>query len=192
MATVRDGSRTVLLVVDVQVGVMEGAWEAPRVIRNVLRAVERARAQGIAVVWVQHADDELVPASPAWEWVPELAPAEGEFRVTKRFNSAFEDTPLESELARLGATHLVLAGAATNWCIRATAHGALERGYDLTLVGDAHTTVSRRLDRGARIEAADVVNELNHAMSGLSYPGRTNRVASAQGIDFGAPAAASR
>jgi len=52
------------------------------------------------------------------------------------------------ELASLDATHIVLAGAATNWCIRATASGALERGYDLTLVNDAHTTGSMALDDG--------------------------------------------
>ena len=58
MATVRQGNAPVLLVVDVQVGVMRTAWEAPRVIRNVSRAVERARAEGVPVLWVQHADDE--------------------------------------------------------------------------------------------------------------------------------------
>ena len=63
--------------------------------------------------------------------VPELVPAEGEFRVYKRHNSAFEDTPLESELARLGATRIVLAGACTTWCIRSEAYAALERGYDV-------------------------------------------------------------
>ena len=54
----------------------------------------------------------------------------------------FEPTKLEEELARLAATHITLASAMTNWCIRATAYGALERGYDLTLVKDAHTTAS--------------------------------------------------
>ena len=54
----------------------------------------------------------------------------------------FEPTKLEEELALLGATHITLAGAMTNWCIRATAYGALERGYDLTLVKDAHTTAN--------------------------------------------------
>ena len=55
MATIREGNQGVLLVVDVQVGVMKAAWEAPRVIGNVARVVERARGQGVPVVWVQHA-----------------------------------------------------------------------------------------------------------------------------------------
>lgn len=186
MATIRNGNKGVLLVVDVQVGVMKDAWEAPRVIGNVARAVGRARDQGVPVIWVQHADAELPQDSEAWQWVPELVPADGEARIHKGFNSAFEQTPLEQELAARGATHIALAGAATNWCIRATAYGALERGYDLTLIADAHTTGTIELDDGARIEAADVVRELNVAMTWVSYPGRRNGTARAESVDFGA------
>ena len=184
MATVRGGNRSVLVVVDVQVGVVGEAWEAPRVIGNVARAVERARTQAVPVIWVQHADAELAHGSPAWQWVPELVPAPGEPLIHKRFNSSFEDTTLEGELAKLGATHIALAGAATNWCIRATAYAALERGYDLTLIEDAHTTGTIALDDGTKVEAASVVRELNIAMTWLSYPGRENGIAKAEETDF--------
>jgi len=140
MAAVREGNKAVLLIVDVQVGVMQNAWQAPQTIQNMARAVEKARAQDVPVIWVQHQDDELVLGSDEWQWVPELLPADGEARIHKQFNSSFEKTSLDETLARLGATRIVLAGAATNWCIRATAYGALERGYDLTLIKDAHTT----------------------------------------------------
>jgi len=187
MATVREGTAPVLLVVDVQVGVMHDAWESPRVIRNVCRTVERARAEGVPVLWVQHSDADLPEGSERWQLVPELVPAPGEPVLHKHFNSSFEQTPLDEELARLGATHLVLAGAATNWCIRATAYGALERGYDVTLVKDAHTTETMELDERVKIEAADVVQELNIAMTWLSYPGRKNGAATAEELDFGRP-----
>jgi nicotinamidase-related amidase len=187
MATVRNGNKGVLVVVDVQVGVVGDAWDAPRVIGNVARTVARARAQGVPVIWVQHSDDELVYGSPPWQWVPELVPADGETRIHKAFNSSFEQTTLDAELARIGASHIALAGAASNWCIRATAYGALERGYDLTLVKDAHTTRTMELDDGTRIEAASVVRELNIAMTGLSYPGRTNGTATAETVDFANP-----
>ena len=186
MATVREGDKPVLLVVDVQVGVMDEAWDAPRIIKNVARTVERARDQGVPVLWIQHADQDLAYGSPAWQWAPELQPVDGETRIDKQFNSSFEATTLEEELARLGATHVVLAGAATNWCIRATAYGALDRGYDLTLIEDAHTTGTIELDNGVRIEAADVIQELNIAMTWLSYPGRSNRTATAEAVDFAA------
>ena len=187
MATVREGNKGVLVVVDVQVGVVSEAWDAPRVIKNVARTVERARDQGVPVIWVQHASDDLVYGSPQWQWVPELVPAETETLIHKQFNSSFEQTKLEEELARVGATHITLAGAMTNWCIRATAYAALERGYDLTLVKDAHTTANTDLGNGKMIEAPSIVADLNVAMTWLRYPGRVNGTATSETVDFATP-----
>lgn len=186
MATIRTGNKTVLLVVDVQAGVVSEAWDTPRIVGNVARAVERARAAGAPVIWVQHSDEELVYGSEAWQWAPQLAPAADEPVIHKRFNSSFEETTLEEELARLGATRIALAGAATNWCIRATAYGALDRGYDLTLIKDAHTTGAMEFDDGMVIEAESIIRDLNVAMAWLSYPGRANGTATAEEIDFAA------
>lgn len=185
MASVRPGHRPVMMVVDAQVGVMAAAWQADRVAANIARAVARARAHGVPLIWVQHHNHELPPGSPAWQWVPELVPAAAEALIPKRYNSAFEHTPLDDELARLSATHIVLAGAATNWCIRATAYGALDRGYDLTLVGDAHTTEDLTLDDGTVIRAEHVIPDLNTTLTWLRYPGRGSRVAAAEAVDFG-------
>ena len=185
MATVREGTVPVLLVVDVQAGVMREAWDASRVIKNVSRVVERARVRNVPIVWVQHSDGDLPQGSKEWQWVPELSPARGERLLHKHFNSSFEQTSLEQELAALGATHLVLAGAASNWCIRATAYAALDRGYDVTLIADAHTTQTMELGNGTKIEAAQVIQELNTAMTWLSYPGRKNGTATAEDVDFG-------
>ena len=166
------------MVVDVQVGNVDGAWEVDRVVGNVARAVERARDADVPVVWVQHQDKELVRDTPAWEWVPQLVPTEGEVRVFKEYESSFERTPLDDELARLGVSHIALAGAATNWCIRATAYGALERGYDLTLVADAHTTGGDN--------APHVVDDLNTVMHWVSYADVRNTTATADELDFAA------
>lgn len=187
MANVREGNKPVMLVVDAQVGVMKNAWEAPRIIDNISRAVHRARDKGVPVIWVQHVAPDMPYGSPAWQWVPELVQASGEKLIQKKFNSAFEDTELEADLLKLGATHIVLAGAATNACIRATAYAALDRGYDLTLVKDAHSTVTMPQENGPTIEAPIVVDELNMAMTWLSYPGRTNGVAAADEVDFTPP-----
>ncbi len=184
MATIRTGSKAALIVVDVQVGVVRAAWEAARVVGNVALVVQRARAEGVPIVWVQHASDELPRDSAQWQWVPELVPAAGDLRIHKQFNSGFEQTALDAELASLGVAHIVLAGAQSNWCIRATAHGALERGYDLTLISDAHTAETLELNDGAKIAAADMVRELNIAMQWMSYSGRKNAVATAEQVNF--------
>lgn len=160
------------------------AWEAPRIVANVARAVDRARDAGVPVVWVQHEADDLPRDSSSWQLVAGLVPAAGEARVDKRFESAFEETGFEATLATCGATHIVLAGASTNWCIRATAYAALERGYDLTLLKDAHTTTSIDLGDGAKVEAAGIVADLNVAMTWLTYPGRTCATSSVDALDF--------
>ena len=107
-----------------------------------------------------------------------------EIRIHKHFNSSFEQTTLEETLTGLGISHIYLAGAATNWCIRATAYAALERGYDLTLVSDAHTTESMEFKDGTVIPAESIIRELNVAMNWLNYPGRKNQSLPASQVTF--------
>lgn len=178
------GTATALLVIDVQASVVADAWDRDRIVANVALTVDRARAAGVPVFWVQHEDDELVPGSAGWQWVEELAPREGEARVHKRFNSAFEQTDLQAALASAGVGRVVLAGAATNWCIRASAYAALERGYDVTLVSDAHTTGDMEVAPGHTVTARSAIDDLNTAMRWLSYPGRRNEAVPTADLRF--------
>ena len=140
MTTLENRPNTALLVVDVQTGVVEGATERDAVVANVGSLVEKARAEQVPVVWVQHGDDGLVKGSEEWKIVAELSPDDAEPLVEKSYGDSFEDTTLESVLSDLGVGRLVVVGAQTDQCIRSTLHGALVRGYDATLVSDAHTT----------------------------------------------------
>jgi nicotinamidase-related amidase len=140
MTTLPDRPNTALLVIDVQKGVVEGAPNRDGVITNINKLVDKARAENVPVVWVQHSDEELQPGSDAWQYVPELARKESEPLVHKTYGDSFEATDLEELLAERGVGRLVVTGAQTDACIRSTLHGAFVRGYDVTLVGDAHTT----------------------------------------------------
>jgi nicotinamidase-related amidase len=140
MATLENRPNTALLVVDVQNDVVAGAHERDAVVANVGSLVDRARREQVPVIWVQHSDGQLAKGSAAWRIVPELTPDESEPLVEKSYGDAFEDTDLESVLSGLGVGRLVVVGAQTDACIRSTLHGAFARGYDATLVGDAHTT----------------------------------------------------
>ena len=104
------------------------------------KLVDGARSHDVPVVWVQHSDEGLPRGSEPWEIVTELQPADGEPVVEKHYGDSFEDTTLESVLGDLGVGRLLVAGAQTDMCIRSTLHGALVRGYDTTLISDAHTT----------------------------------------------------
>ncbi len=139
MTTLANRPNTALLVVDVQNGVVDGAHRRDEVVANIGSLVERARRERVPVVWVQHRSDELARGSDVWRIVPELTPDEAEPLVEKEYGNSFEDTTLESVLAGLGVGRLVVAGAETDACVRSTLHGAFARGYDATLVSDAHT-----------------------------------------------------
>ncbi len=187
MSTIRPGKTPALIVVDVQRDVVATAHDRDRIVGNVALVVARARAAGVPVIWVQHNDDDYVRGSEGWAWVSELDPRDDETTVHKQFNSGFEQTTLDENLARLGVSHIILAGAATNWCIRATAYAALERGYDLTLVSDAHTTKDMDLPAGRRLDAAMLIDDLNTVIQWLAYPGRVNGTARAAELDFAVP-----
>lgn len=140
MTTLVNRPNTALVVIDVQHGPMEGSYDREAVVANIATAVDRARAVGVEVVWVQHNSGELPRDSENWQYVPELVRRDPEPLVHKSYGDAFEDTDLEPVLAARGIGRLVVVGAQTDECIRSTLHGAITRGYDTTLVSDAHTT----------------------------------------------------
>jgi nicotinamidase-related amidase len=184
MAIIRPGTQSALLVVDVQVGVVANAGDVSRQLDHITLAVRKARDADVPVIWVQHDDEELTKGSAEWQWVPALVPRPEDVRVYKNFNSSFERTSLETELAARGVSHIVLCGAVTSWCIRATAYGALERGYDLSLIGDGHIAKTLSVGHGEAVDARDIVREFNVVMQGLAYPGRRNRVVAVEELAF--------
>jgi nicotinamidase-related amidase len=140
MTTLTDRPNTALLVIDVQNGVMSGAYERDAVVANINTLVANARAKKVPVIWVQHSGEGLERDSDVWQYVPELVRDESEPLVHKLYGDSFEGTELEELLAERGVGRLVVSGAQTDACIRSTMHGGFTRGYDVTLVGDAHTT----------------------------------------------------
>ena len=171
MSTLQDRPHTALLVIDVQNGVVSGAPRRDEVVANINTLVGRARAAGTAVVWVQHSDDGLQQGSEEWAYVPELVRDDAEPLVHKRYGDSFEATELEQILSDRGVGHLVVTGAQTDACIRSTIHGAFARGYDVTLVGDAHTTEDLTAYGAPEPEA--VIAHTNLYWSFQKAPGRT-------------------
>ena len=183
MTTLPDRTGTALLVVDVQNGVVTGSHERDAVVANITSLVDRARATGVPVVWVAHSDAGLVRDSEEWQYVRELAREESEPLVHKQYGDSFEGTDLEQVLASAGVGRVVVAGAQTDMCIRSTIHGAFARGYDVTLVGDAHTTED--LTEWGAPPPAGVIAHTNMYWAEQAAPGRTASVASTQDVSFG-------
>jgi nicotinamidase-related amidase len=184
MATLENRPNTALLVIDVQNGVVEGAHERDAVVANVGSLVEKARQEHVPVVWVQHNDEQLERGSDKWGIVPELNRDDAEPLVEKSYGDSFEDTNLEKVLSGLGVGRLVVVGAQTDECIRATLHGAVTRGYDATLVSDAHTTED--LTAWGAPPPGQVIAHTNLYWSYHSAPGRTAGTVATKEVDFGA------
>jgi len=163
-------TKSALLVIDVQNQVVDGAFNKDQVIANINTAVGNARAAGVPVVWVQHSDDWMAIGSDDWQIVPQLSPADGEPKVGKLYRNSFEATTLEEVLAGLGVGHVYVCGAQTNNCVRFTSHGAMERGYDVTLLMDAHTTTDYEFE-GKKVSAEVLVDDLNASFFRTRLPG---------------------
>jgi len=184
MTTLENRPNTALLVIDVQNGVVAGTPRRDDVVANVGNLVEKARQERVPVVWVQHSDEGLERGSDEWRIVPELTPGDAEPLVEKNYGDSFEATPLEDVLEELKVGRLVVVGAQTDACIRSTLHGAFARGYDATLVSDAHTTEDQTAWGAPPPE--QVIAHTNLYWTYQTAPGRTAGTVATKDVDFGA------
>lgn len=188
MTTLANRPNAALVVIDLQNGVVANAYRRDEVLHTVNTLVERARRAGAPIVWVQHVDEELKAGSEAWKIAAELSPAPHEAVVQKEYRDAFDGTELENVLSRLSVGKLIVTGAQTDMCIRSTLHGAIVRGYDVVLVGDAHTTEDHA--GHGMPSAAEVIGHTNFYWRNQRAPGRSGGVAMSAEIDFAGAVAA--
>jgi nicotinamidase-related amidase len=178
-------AKSVLLVVDAQRGILSSVWESRRVIGNLEKLVSAARLAGVQVIWVQHSDDdELKYGSEGWKLVPTFVPTAAEIVIHKKYNSSFASTDLDQRLKALGVSRIILAGALTNWCLRSTAYAAVDRGYNLALVSDAHSTESMKLPDGTTVPAESIVADLNAVFEWVSVPNVRTEVKKTADVAF--------
>ena len=177
-----DGHGTALIVIDMQNGVIGDAWRRSETIANAAMAIGKARDAGVPVVWVRHSSEQLEPGSPDWQIVDELVPGTTEPIVEKQHGDAFEDTDLQAVLTKLGVKHLVMCGAQTDACVISSLFGGFVRGYDVTLVGDAHTTDDR--SAYGLPTPAQTIALINGIWAYRTAPGRHAAVAAADTISF--------
>ncbi len=182
MPTLSDRPNTALMVIDVQKGVVADAYQRDSVVANISTLVDKAREENVPIVWVQHSGEHMQKGTDTWEYVPELTRQESEPVVHKTFGDSFEDTDLEEVLDKAGVGRLVVTGAQTDECIRSTIHGAFTRGYDVTLVGDAHTTED--LTEYGAPPPDQVIAHTNLYWSYQAAPSRTAGVTETKDVTF--------
>src|SRR4029077_357207 len=131
----------------------------------------------------QHSDQNLARGSDDWQVVPPLSRDGGEPLVEKTYADSFEETTLETVLSGLGVGRLVVVGAQTDECVRSTLHGALVRGYDATLVKDAHTTEDQTAWGAPPPDK--VIAHTNLYWTYQTAPGRKAGTVETKDVDFG-------
>lgn len=179
-----DRPNTALLMIDVQNLVVDGAHRRDEVVGNIAGLVQRARDAGTPVVWVRHHVPQLPAGAPEAEFVAELEELRSQAQepvVVKQYRGAFEDTDLEDVLAGLGVGRLLVAGAETDACIRSTIHGGFVRGYDVTLVSDAHTAGDKTKYGAPPVE--QVITHTNLYWGTQTAPGRTAAAVTAAEVE---------
>lgn len=182
MTTLPERPSSAVVVVDVQNHVVANAHQRDEIVGRISDLVDRARAEAVPVIWVQHSDDNLPAGSDGWRYVPELTQRDGEPVVHKHYGDSFEDTTLEAELAERGVGRLIVAGAQTDACVLATIHGAFTRGYDTVLVGDGHTTED--FTEYGLTTPDKVIAHVNAYWANHDGPGRIATVVDAADVDL--------
>lgn len=131
-----------LLVVDVQRGLVDALAPERRTafLTTLTELIERARSRGTELVYVSHQDDELRAGTAPWEIAEEIEPRKGESIVEKFNSDSFEKTNLTDVFASRDVDHVTICGMQSDFCINATAHGAMRRAYRVTVVEDGHAT----------------------------------------------------
>jgi nicotinamidase-related amidase len=171
-----------VLVIDVQEAVLAGCAGAPGVLDRINGLMRRARSGGVPVIFVQHEDrddPEMEKGSPGWQLVAALDRLERDLIVSKTYRDSFADTTLSERLAQSGTRRLVVTGAHSDYCVQMTALSAVLRGYDVTLVSDAHTARDDGELSGARIRAL-----INDRFASLRAPGSAIAVLPAAQVVF--------
>lgn len=183
MSTFENRPKSALLVVDMQNGVIEGAYKRDAVVVNIGSLIGKARREGVPIIWVQHSDEQLARGSDNWRIVAELNPSNAEPLVEKNYGDSFEATTLETVLSDLGVGRLIVVGAQSDACIRSTLHGAFVRGYDVTLVSDAHTTEDHTAWGAPPPD--QVIAHTNLYWKYQTAPGRTGGTVETKDVHFG-------
>ncbi len=176
----RNHSVTALLVIDMQVGLLDGAYDEEGVIERIESLIEAARAAGAPVVFMQHdhvAYEPLMPGRSTWEIHPQLAPQPEEVVVHKSSSDAFLETNLAEVLRDLKVDRIVIGGMQSEFCVDATARAAASRGFDVVLLADGHTTGDTD-----ELSAEQIIAHHNYALENLACPSHPIRVQRAAAI----------
>lgn len=149
-----------LIIIDVQVGIFnlkQTVFKEETLISNIKTLIKEARKKQHSIIFTQHENKTFLKKNTLdWEIVPELKPSNADKFVKKTHPSIFKETKLEQILDEVKSKKLYICGLITNGCIKQACIEALEKGFDVTLIVDAHSTFNKNPEK--------VINEWNRKL----------------------------
>jgi nicotinamidase-related amidase len=182
MNQINEHQKAAILIIDMQNGVIANAYQRDAVIANIQQLIQKARSHQVPIIWIQHSGKGLDKNTIDWQIVDDLKREDADLLIHKQFLDSFEDTNLDSELKRLMIKKVFVLGAQTDACIRSTIHGAFIRGYDTSLVSDAHTTEDMTSYGLPSPEV--IIHFTNTYWTWQSAPGRIASVIKTEDVNF--------
>jgi len=139
--------QTALLIIDVQRALFTRptpVFNAYKIIEVINALVDRAHLYGVTVVYVQHANKTILQkGSDGWLLHPDLKPISKDLMIDKEQGNSFLGTTLQGDMEARGIENLLITGLVSNQCVRATALGGVEQGYNVFLVQGGHSNVDK-------------------------------------------------
>ncbi|MBI9112449.1 cysteine hydrolase family protein [Maridesulfovibrio ferrireducens] len=157
---------TALLVIDMQQGVFEGnkkRFDSANIIERINLLIDYAHLKNIPVIFIRHhtpAEDDLKYGSDGWQILPAMHKKDSDIIVEKTCCDSFCKTDLEEQLNKLGVKKLIVTGCCTDFCVDTTVREAASKGFEVTVVSDAHTTAEKPY-----LEAKIIIEHHNYVWS---------------------------
>jgi nicotinamidase-related amidase len=157
-----------LLIIDMQNGSF--TEETPRyntinVVRHMNQLSDLFRANKDMVIFIQHdgsLNGDFIPGTEEWGILPDLKQHTADLYIAKTANDCFYKSSLSEVLLSESIDELVITGCATDFCVDATIKSAFTKGYNITVIKDAHTTADRE-----EITADKLTNHYNWVWSNM-------------------------
>lgn len=175
-------NKEALIVIDVQTAVMEHSYNRETIMDTVNSLISAARKQKIPFIFVQHEFPEgpMKRGGDGWKLDPRLEqPLSDESIIYKTLPNAFADTTLKETLDQIGATHLYICGAQTDFCVDSSCRGAFDLHYDVTLITDAHTTTDN-----AHLTAPQIIEHIHDTLGNFWSPNSTMKMEASKDLHW--------
>lgn len=157
---IMNNKKDVLLIIDVQKGCfLTPRYNTETLLLNINKLIGFFREAQKPIIFIKHNGEKekyMLPGSEDFKIHQDIQCTKNDFYVEKKLNNAFYKTSLDNILRSLNAGTLYITGLATDFCINSTIMDAINRDYNVIIVGDAHTTANR-----PELEAINIINFYN-------------------------------